>query len=417
MRRYTARRPAGLLVLMFVVVFAGLMWAQAQPPAAQQRPPQQQTGPPFPRVPPLPFPDGPQVFETLGPQIRVVPFAKGLVNPWSLTFLPDGNMLVTEKAGQLRIVRNGTLDPKPITGVPAVWTTGQGGLMEVALHPRFAENRFVYLTYSKPGEGGAASTALARGRLDGTALTDVRDLFVGNNLGTGRPHFGSKLAFAADGTLFMTTGERGERDKAQDLSLHNGKILHLRDDGTVPPDNPFVGKSGARPEIYSYGHRNVQGLVFDANGTLWAHEHGPQGGDELNRIQPGKNYGWPVATFGREYTGEFISNASREGIEPPVMFWAPSIGISGLAAYNGDRFPSWKGNFFVGGLSGLHIQRVAFNDRGPVGREYLIGSLKQRVRDVRQGPDGLLYVAVDGEPAGLLRIEPASSQTSEAAGR
>lgn len=410
-----------ILATVVVVVTTTVNGAarQTPPPAAQQPAPAPagRGGPPFPRVPPLPFPDGPQTFETLGAPIRVVPFVKGLVNPWSLAFLPDGNLLVTERPGRLRIVRNGTLDPQPIVGVPAVATMGQAGLMEVALHPRFAENRIMYLTYSKPGERGA-TTALARGRFDGTAVTDLRDIFVADNWGTGGAHFGSKIAFGRDGLLYMTVGERNDRKRAQDTTIHGGKVLRLRDDGTVPPDNPFVGQSGFRPEIYSYGHRNMQGLAFHPEtGVLWENEHGPQGGDELNVIQPGKNYGWPIVTLGREYTGEVISaQPAREGIEQPFIFWAPSIGISGLMVYTGDRFPGWKGNLFMGGLAGLNLVRVVLTEKGPVGREALLGPLKQRVRDVRQGPDGLVYVAVDGNPGGLLRIEPAAT-TSSAGGR
>ena len=418
MRISFTRSQAIWLVAVMVVVLAAASGGAQQPPAVggrQGAPPAagRQGGPPFPRVPSLPFPDAPQVFETLGPSIRAIPLVKGLVNPWSMTFLPNGDMLVTEKGGQLRIVRNGALDPQPIAGVPEVWAMGQGGLLEVALHPRFAENQLLYLTYSKPGERGA-TTALARGKFDGKALTDVRDIFVAENWATGGAHFGSKIAFGRDGMLYMTVGERNDRNRAQDTAIHGGKVLRLRDDGTVPPDNPFVGRSGFKPEIYSYGHRNLQGLTFHPDtGALWETEHGPQGGDELNTILPGKNYGWPVVTYGREYTGEVIASQPwREGFEQPVMFWLPSIGLSGMVFYTGDRFPAWKGNLFVGGLSGLQLQRVVFTERGPVGRETLIGSLKQRVRDVRQGPDGLLYVAVDGTPGGIIRIEPAPTPTT-----
>jgi glucose/arabinose dehydrogenase len=400
-------------VIALVFTLAAPAGPAAQTPPAQTPPAQR----PFPRVPSLPFPTAPQVFETLEGSIRVVPFAHGLVNPWSLAFLPGGDILVTEKAGRLRIVRGGKLDPAPIAGVPPVWTTGQGGLFEVALHPKYAENQTIYLSYAKPGERGAA-TALARGRFDGRTLSGLQEIFVADNWGTGRPHFGGKIAFGPDGLLYLSTGERGERDKAQDTTLHHGVILRLRDDGTVPPDNPFAGQSGFRPEVYSYGHRNVQGLTFDGAGALWANEHGPQGGDELNRILPGRNYGWPIVTYGREYSGEAIpQRPGGAAIEQPVVFWVPSIGISGLVWYSGDRFPAWKGNFFVGGLSGLHVQRVAFNDRGPVGRETLIGALRLRVRDVRQGPDGLLYVATDGDPSGLLRIEPAPERSTAGASR
>jgi glucose/arabinose dehydrogenase len=367
----------------------------------------------FPRVPALPFPTAAQVFDSLEGPIRVTPLVSGLEIPWSLAFLPNADILVTEKGGQLRIVRGGRLDPKPIEGVPEVWTTGQGGLFEVAVHPKYADNQVLYLTYAKPGERGAA-TALARGRFDGTTLSGLKEIFVAGNWGTGRPHFGGKIAFGPDGMLYLSTGERGERDKAQDTTLHHGVILRLRDDGTVPPDNPFAGKAGFRPEVYSYGHRNVQGLAFDASGHLWASEHGPQGGDELNRILPGRNYGWPLVTLGREYSGELIPRRSGAvPLEDSIVHWAPSIGISGLAIYSGDRFPGWKGNMFVGGLSGQHIQRVGFNDRGPVGRETLLGALRLRVRDVRQGPDGLLYIAAEGKPGGgLLRVEPGPERST-----
>jgi glucose/arabinose dehydrogenase len=414
----------GLLLAVTTVVAQ----QQALPAGGQQPPPGgRQGGPPgpgrqggtgFPRVPSLPFPDAPQEFETLGPKIRVVPLVRDLVNPWSIAFLPGGDMLITEKPGRLRIVRNGTLDPQPIAGVPQVWAIGQGGLLEVLPHPRFTENQFVYLTYSKPCDAGA-TTALARGRFDGKALADLRDLFVADNCNTGNPHFGSKLAFGRDGMLYMTIGERGDRNRAQNTAIHGGKILRLKEDGTVPPDNPFIGKEGYKPEIFTYGHRNPQGLAFHPDtGVLWENEHGPQGGDELNIIERGKNYGWPVVTFGREYTGEIITNQPwREGMEQPVLQWSPSIGISGLVIYNGERLPAWKGNFFVGGLSGQHIQRVVFNDRGVFGRETLIGAMRQRIRDVRQGPDGLLYVAADASAGGILRIEPAQTSTNTAGGQ
>jgi aldose sugar dehydrogenase len=392
-------------ILASVVVTVAVMNGLAQGPVPGTRP--------LLRPPSLPFPDGPEVFETLGPAIRVVPIVKGLEEPWSLAFLPNGDMLVTERPGRLRIVRKGVLDPKPIAGTPQVWATGQGGLLEVAPHPDFAKNRVLYLTYSKSGERGPtmATTALARARFDGTTLTDLRDIFVADNWNTGNPHFGSKIAFGRDRMLYMTVGERGDRNRAQDTTIHGGKVLRLRDDGTVPPDNPFVGRTGFRPEIYSYGHRNPQGLTFHPEtGALWETEHGPQGGDELNIIMPGKNYGWPVVTLGREYTGEIISpQPARADIEQPVMAWLPSLGLSGMVFYTGNAFPAWKGNLFVGGLSGQQIVRVVFTDKGPVGREALIGSLRQRIRDVRQGPDGLLYLVV-GEPAGgVLRIEPAAA--------
>jgi aldose sugar dehydrogenase len=390
-----------------------------QPPAAggrQGAPPAgggRQGANPFPRVAPLAFPDAAQVVETTGESIRVVPMFKGLSSPWSLAFLPNGDMLITEKTGKLRIARGGNLDPEPITGAPEVVVMGQGGLLEVAVHPQFATNQLVYLTYSKAGEKGN-TTALARGRFDGKALLDVKDIFVADNWDTRGLHFGSKLVFAGDGTLFMTVGERNDRNRAQDTNIHGGKVLRLKDDGTVPPDNPFVGKPGFKPEIYSYGHRNLQGLaIHPTTGALWETEHGPQGGDELNVVQPGKNYGWPVITFGREYTGEIISaQPAREGMEQPFLFWSPSPGLSGLAIYTGDKFPAWKGQFFLGALAGLGVIRVGINEKGLMGRELLINSLRQRIRDVRQGPDGLLYFVVDANPGGILRIEPVATQTS-----
>jgi len=376
---------------------------QGGPPAAGGR-----GANPFPRVAPLPFPDSPQVVETVGQPVRVVPMFKGLANPWSLAFLPNGDMLITEKPGRLRIVRGGTLDPDPVPGTPQVLAMGQGGLLEVALHPQFATNQIVYLTYSK-GREKEGTTALARGRFDGKTLVDVTDILVTDNWNTGGAHFGSKLAFGRDGMLYMTVGERNDRNRAQNTNIHGGKILRLKDDGTTPTDNPFVGKPGFKAEIYSYGHRNAQAIaVHPETGVIWATEHGPQGGDELNLIQAGRNYGWPVITLGREYSGEVISpQPAREDIEQPYVFWSPSPGLSGMVIYTGDKFPAWKGQFFLGSLGGLSLHRVGINEKGLMGREAQLTSLRQRIRDVRQGPDGFLYLVVDANPGGILRIEPA----------
>ena len=376
-----------------------------------------QGGPPppgsFQRVPSLPFPDAPRELELSGTRYRVVPVAGGLVTPWSLTFLPNGDMLVTERPGRLRIVRNGTLDPQPIAGTPDVWATGQGGLLEVLPHPQFSENRWLYLTYAKACAQGA-TTALMRGRFDGKALTEAKDLFVADNCNTGNPHFGSKLAFGPDGLLYMTIGERGDRDRAQNTAIHGGKVLRLTADGTAAPGNPFLGKQGYKPEVFTYGNRNAQGLaVHPETGAVWANEHGPQGGDELNILQAGKNYGWPVASYGREYgpNGVLISQPpTKEGVEEPILTWLPSIGISSMIFYTGDKFPQWKNNVFVGGLVGLSLHRLAFNDKGGLlGREALMSDMRQRIRDVRQGPDGYIYVVVDANPGGVLRIEPAKA--------
>jgi glucose/arabinose dehydrogenase len=416
-------RSCVILVATSLAVAAASAATQQPPAPAGQKPtaggrqggPGGRGGPPppggFQRMPALPFPDTPQEQEMSGTKYRVVPVVSGLINPWSLAFLPTGDMLVTERPGRLRVVRNGKLEPQPIAGVPEVWATGQGGLLEVLPHPRFAENQWLYLTYSKPCEKGA-TTALLRGRFDGKALVDAKDLFVADNCNTGNPHFGSKLAFGRDGLLYMTIGERGDRNRSQNTAIHGGKILRLKEDGTVPSDNPFVGKDGYKPEIFSYGHRNPQGLAFHPEtGALWSTEHGPQGGDELNIVEAGKNYGWPVATYGREYgpDGALISpQPSKEGIQEPVTIWVPSIGISGLLFYTGDKFPYWKGHIFTGGLSGLALHRLAFSEKGGLlGREALLTPSRQRIRDVRQGPDGPSYVAADGHPGGVLRIEPA----------
>ena len=365
----------------------------------------------FERMPALPFPDAARDLEASGVRYRVTPVVRSLQNPWSIAFLPGGEMLITERPGRLRIVRRGTLDTQPIGGVPRVWAVGEGGLMEVLPHPRFADNQLLYLTYAKPCAQGA-TTALYRARFDGKALLDGRDIFVADNCNTGNPHFGSKLAFGADGMLYMTVGDRGDRPRAQNLGSHGGKVLRLTEQGTAPADNPFAGRTGQKAEIFSYGHRNPQGLAVDpATGALWSTEHGPQGGDELNAILPGRNYGWPLVSDGREDPpdGSRIGvTAPPEGMEPPAIVWSPSIGISGLMIYTGAQFPAWRGSFFTGGLSGLALQRFRFNERGGLmGREALMTEVKQRIRDVRQGPDGCIYVAVDSSPGGVLRLEPA----------
>ena len=434
MRTHSTRAHVTLAAGIFAAAAAALV-AQQTPPAAGPRPPAGQMPSPggrgpnaggqtpggFQRPPSPPLPETPQDYELSGTKYRVSTVAKGLVNPWSIAFLPDGTMLVTERPGRLRVVRNGTLDAQPVSGVPEVWATGQGGLLEVLPHPKFAENQLLYLTYSKPCEKGA-TTALLRGKFDGKALTGARDLFVADNCNTGNPHFGSKLAFGRDGMLYMTIGERGDRDRAQNTASHGGKILRLTEDGTAPKDNPFVGTEGYKPEIYSYGHRNPQGLAFHPEtGVLWDSEHGPQGGDELNIVQAGKNYGWPVATYGREYgpNGALVSpHPSKEGIEEPVLIWSPSIGISGLLFYTGQKFPQWKNHIFVGGLSGVSLHRVAFNDKGGLlGREALLTETRQRIRDVRQGPDGNIYLAIDSNTGGVLRVEPATPAPTGSSGQ
>jgi glucose/arabinose dehydrogenase len=361
----------------------------------------------------LPLPPLPQTYETAVQRIRVSTVATGLANPWSLAFLPNGDMLVTERAGRLRIIRGGVLNPQPVSGVPAVRTTVLGGLLEVALHPRFAENSLIYLTYSKGGEGNRSTTALARGRLNGMVLEDVKEIFVANSWSTSVTNFGGRIVFDRAGHL--TVGERQEQDRAQKTDDHGGKVLRLRDDGSVPPDNPFVGKAGYSPEIYSLGHRSPQGLAMHPEtGAIWENEHGPLGGDEINIILPGRNYGWPLVTFGLDYDGTRISEStSRADLEPPLMYWVPSIAISGMTFYTGDKFPNWTGNAFVGSMfegrtrATGHVRRITFEQGRPIQREPILTELHQRIRDVRSGPDGLLYLLTDENPGVVLKIEPA----------
>ena len=349
---------------------------------------------------------------------RIVTVAEGLLVPWAMAFLPDGDVLVTERAGRLRIVRGGKLLPQPVSGVPDVHAGGQGGLLDVVLHPRFAENRLVYLSYSKRGSDGKRNTtAIVRGRLDGERLRAVEEVFEARAWSEGQGHFGSRLAFDGKGYLFITIGDRqvypdGDLTKhpAQDLGTHNGKVLRLHDDGRVPADNPFVGRAGALPEIWSYGHRNAQGLAYDAaTGDLWLTEHGPQGGDELNRIEAGRNYGWPVVGFGVMYrTGAAIHGATiREGMEPPVHVWVPSIAPSGLALCTSEKFPAWRGSLLVGAL-GQQLVRLTMEGQRVVNTEQLV-QRRGRIRDVRQAPDGLVYVAFEdrnGATTTIVRLEP-----------
>ena len=348
---------------------------------------------------------------------RVVTVVDGLEHPWAIAFLPSGDMLVTERPGRLRIVRGGALLPSPVTGVPAVFARGQGGLLDVVPHPDFASNRLIYLSFSKPNaEGSAATTAVVRGRFENDRLTDVEQIFEAATRGNG--HYGSRLAFDRDGFLFITVGDRQapprgnlEAHPAQDLSNHHGTTIRLHDDGQVPTDNPFVDRAGARPEIWSYGHRNPQGLaIHPETGDVWINEHGPQGGDELNLVRQGRNYGWPVIGHGVNYgSGSPIHESThREGMEQPVHYWVPSIATSGLLIYTGDRFPKWRGNMFVGGLAGQQLARLTMDGQKVVAEETLLEGMG-RIRDVRQGPDGYIYLAIDhrgGDPTPIVRLEP-----------
>jgi glucose/arabinose dehydrogenase len=348
---------------------------------------------------------------------RLVTVVDALVQPWSIAFLPGGDILVTERPGRLRIVRQGKLVPQAVDGLPGVAYSGQGGLFEVAPHPDFASNRLLYVSYAKPlADGKQATTALARGRFENDRLTGLEQLF--QSVSQGRGHFGGRIAFDKNGHVFLTLGDRQvppagnlEAHPAQDLSNHHGVIVRLHDDGRVPADNPFVNRPGAKAEVWSYGHRNVQGLaIHPETGDVWANEHGPQGGDELNRIQPGRNYGWPVIGFGVNYqTGLAIhAGTHREGMEQPAHVWVPSIGISGMMIYTGERFPQWKGNIFAGGMVGQQLARLTLNGQRVISEETLVQQMG-RIRDVRQGPDGYIYLAIedrDGKPTPILRMEP-----------
>jgi aldose sugar dehydrogenase len=435
------------LLVVTAIVALGLVVS-----AAQQQGAAGPTAPPGINWPSPPLPDGPIVLDTgIQHQVQLI-VTKGLNQPWSMAFLPDGAILVTERPGCLRIIRDGVLDAKHVAGVPAVQAAGLGGLMDLALHPRFSENHLIYLTYHKPaatsagastlpptgrcspptdgrggnaaagGRGGAngpATITLARGRWDGNALVDVKDIFSAIPSGNA-----SRMVFGKDGMVYMTVGfgdipppyVNPASAAPQDPNSLAGKVLRLKDDGTVPPDNPFAGRVGYRPEIYTMGHRNMLGLTVQPDtGAIWESENGPNGGDEINVLQPGKNYGWPIVSAGRFYLGPRVNDRMwQEGMEQPLVFWVPAIATSGLTFYTGDRFPSWKGHVFAGGMrqgevprSG-QLVRLDFNDKWEeLHRESMLRELQNRVRDVRQGPDGLLYVLTAENDGALLRMEPA----------
>ena len=336
--------------------------------------------------------------------------ASGLSHPWSVAFLPDGRMLVTERAGRLRLIdSDGRLDPRPIEGLPEIQPLGQGGLLDVVLHPHFSDNHWVYFSYAEPGPGGVG-TAVARGKLTDHRLDQVEVIFRMDRKSRKSYHFGSRLVFDRDGYLYITLGERGERMQAQNLGSDNGALIRIRDDGRIPEDNPFLGRTGARPEIYDYGHRNMQGAALNpVTGRLWTHEHGPQGGDEINIEQAGANYGWPVITYGVNYvTGTRIGEGTRKpGMQQPIHYWVPSIAPSGMAFYTGSRFPGWQGNLFVGSLKFEQLVRLELAGDKVVHEERLLGGELGRIRDVREGPDGLLYLLTDEENGRLIRLRPA----------
>lgn len=339
-------------------------------------------------------------------RLRVVVVADNLEHPWSLAFLPYNDILISERPGRLRIIRDGRLLPSPVAGLPAIRAMGQGGLLDLLPHPDFAENRLLYFSYAANQDGGV-TTHVARARFENDRLSNVEVLFRAEPASLARVHFGSRLAFDRKGYLYITVGDRGQMDRAQDLGDLAGKIIRLHDDGRIPDDNPFVGTAGARPEIFSYGHRNPQGLAaHPESGEIWAHEHGPRGGDEINIIRAGVNYGWPVVTLGIDYTGFKIGQglASLPGMADPLHHWTPSIAPSGMAFATGDIFGAWKGDLLVGALAHSHLARLKLDGETVVEEERLLDSMDLRIRDVRVAPDNSVWLLTDHDPGQVLRL-------------
>ena len=426
MTRLTKARPVPIVALLLAVAIAGQAFAQTGYGGGRSG------------LPRVELPDEPWIMNThLIPEVKVSVVVRGINRPWSLAFLPKGDMLVTERGGDLRLVRDGVLVDEPIAGVPDdVLARSLAGMMEVAIHPHFADNGYVYLTYTRQVSGREGTVALVRGKLEGTSLVDVEDVFVaepwGGSIAAARLAFvpGEDIVYMTMGGAFgadLVDGTQsffGHADLAQDPNSHAGKTLRLRLDGSVPDDNPFVGREGHKPEIYSMGHRNQMGLALHPETHQpWTTEHAPQGGDELNAIEAGKNYGWPVVSYGRHYNGVRISERFwAEGMEEPAIFWLPSIAPSGLAFYTGDAFPEWKGNLFAGALmtgrmpNTGHLERLIFSDKGEeLGREWLLKEIGKRIRDVRQGPDDFLYVITDERDGAVIRLEPAEKAADEEA--
>ncbi len=407
--RSVARAAVSLSAVLCLAGGAARLVAQQPPPIG---------------VAPVVLTAGPYQFDTAEQhQLRVVVAARGLSHPYGVALLPGGDALVTERGKALRLVRGAggpspRLEPAPVPGLPAPPAIRGGGWQDVVLHPKFAENRVVYLSYNKAESASPtakSAVALGRGTFDGTAISGFTEIFAGEFKDG---NSGSRIAFGADGTLYLTTGA-GNGLFAQEPSSVYGKVLRLRDDGTIPPDNPYLGRPGARPEVFSVGHRDQLGLAWHAaSGSLLAADHGPNGGDEVNLVMARRNYGWPLSSYGRQYDGPRWSDTPvGEGVEQPLLLWVPSIGPSGLAIYTGDKFPAWKGNLFVGSARRGEVprtgglERVVLNDRlQEIRRETLLTELRQRIRDVRQGPDGLLYVLTDEDDGALLRLEPAAAK-------
>ncbi len=371
-----------------------------------------QPRPPAPGSVRFPLPTDPQVYDTFQQKIRVSVVAHGIPRPWGLLPLPDGDFLVSvREAGQVLAIRKGVLDPKPLTGLPAMRTTRTTGMLDMALHPKFAENKWIYFTYHKSLDGTTFTLALARGRYDGAGFSEVKELYAGNAVQTG----GSRLTFAPDGLIYITVGGAARSPDAEATNTIFGKTLRLKDDGTVPSDNPFVGKAGARPEIFTIGHRDHHGIaVYPPTGQVWEAELGPLGGDKINILKPGANYGWPKYGYGRDNNGSPMEHPNRDGIEPSWITWNPGITPSGMLFYSGDKFPEWKGNLFVGSIQRGRIpgtgaiERIVFNEQlWELRRETILRDYHQRIRDVRQGPDGFIYALTEEDDGAVLKIEPA----------
>ena len=352
---------------------------------------------------------GDQVIKTQEHDLRIVEIVNGLEHPWAMAFLPDGRILITERPGRLRVIKDGQLEAEHVSGLPPIAARGQGGLLDVVLHPRFAENQLIYLSYVAPGNGGV-STEVARGKLIGKDLENVEVIFRQLPKSNSTRHFGSRLVFDQSEYLYITLGDRGERERAQRSNDHAGSVIRLHDDGRVPSDNPFVGRNGWMPEKFTLGNRNIQGAALHPQtGELWANEHGPQGGDEINIIRPGVNYGWPDITFGVNYViGTRIGEGTHKtGMAQPLYYWVPSIAPSGMTFYKGDRFPRWRGNLFIGALKDQMLVRLTLDGEKVISEERLLKNIFGRIRDVQQGPDGFLYVLTDERDGMLVRLEPA----------
>jgi len=410
------RRVAGILVLLVAAC------GDAEPATSQSQQPPQSSGPAQQCTPletrPANAPDQRPAFEgqTRACAMKsetataVTVLARNLVHPWAVEPLPNGDLLVTERPGRMRIITASGQIGEPITGLPNIDARNQGGLLDVALSPTFANDRTIFWSFTEPREGGNG-TSVARGVLsaDGRSVGDVRVIFRALPTYNNTMHFGSRLAFGPDGKLYITTGERSDtpmRKHAQQLDNHLGKVLRINADGSIPQDNPFVNQAGAKPEIWSYGHRNTQAMAFDPEGRLWIVEHGTRGGDELNLIEKGRNYGWPVQAYGEEYSGQPIAGAEtvRPGMQQPVYYWDPVIAPSGMQFYTGSMFPEWRGNLFVGSMVDKQLVRLRLADNRVTGEERLLGDRRQRVRDVRQGPDGALYIVTDEQNGELWRV-------------